>query len=94
MTADTAYVWRPNVAGRCCDSRRRRAKSSSWPRTGRTLAGGGSWFGDSGGPCFHNGLLVGDTSFGASQFSRSGGGYHRLDTDDVWSFLEHRRHRH
>ena len=26
------------MPGRCCDSRRRRAKSSSWPRTGRTLA--------------------------------------------------------
>ena len=43
-------------------------------------AGGGSCFGDSGGPVFHNGLLVGDTSFGASQFCRSAGGYYRLDT--------------
>ena len=51
-------------------------------------AGGGSCFGDSGGPVFHRGLLVGDTSFGASQFCRSSGGYYRLDTDDARSFLD------
>ena len=45
-------------------------------------------FGDSGGPVFHDGLLVGDTSFGASQFCRSAGGYYRLDTDDARSFLD------
>lgn len=50
--------------------------------------GGGSCFGDSGGPVFHNGLLVGDTSFGASQFCRSAGGYYRLDIDDARSFLD------
>jgi len=50
-------------------------------------AGGGSCFGDSGGPVFHNGLIVGDTSFGASQFCRSAGGYYRLDTADARSFL-------
>jgi hypothetical protein len=51
-------------------------------------AGGGSCFGDSGGPAFHAGLLVADTSFGASQFCRSAGGYYRLDTDDARSFLD------
>ena len=51
-------------------------------------AGGGSCFGDSGGPVFHDGLLVGDTSFGASQFCRSAGGYYRLDTEDARSFLD------
>ena len=51
-------------------------------------AGGGSCFGDSGGPVFHNGLLVGDTSYGASQFCRSAGAYYRLDTDDARSFLD------
>jgi hypothetical protein len=51
-------------------------------------AGGGSCFGDSGGPVFHDGLLVGDTSFGASQFCRSFGGYYRLDTEDARSFLD------
>jgi hypothetical protein len=51
-------------------------------------AGGGTCFGDSGGPVFHNGLLVGDTSFGASQFCRSVGGYYRLDTADARSFLD------
>ena len=50
-------------------------------------AGGGTCFGDSGGPAFHNGLLVADTSFGASQFCRSAGGYYRLDTDAARSFL-------
>ena len=51
-------------------------------------ADGGSCFGDSGGPVFHEGLLVGDTSFGASQFCRSAGGYYRLDTDDARMFLD------
>ena len=51
-------------------------------------AGGGTCFGDSGGPAFHNGLLVGDTSFGASQFCRSSGGYYRLDTADARGFLD------
>jgi Trypsin len=51
-------------------------------------ADGGSCFGDSGGPVFHSGLLVGDSSFGASQFCRSTGGYYRLDTDDARSFLD------
>jgi hypothetical protein len=51
-------------------------------------AGGGSCFGDSGGPVFHGGFLVGDTSFGASQFCRSFGGYYRLDIADARSFLD------
>ena len=51
-------------------------------------AGGGSCLGDSGGPVFHQGLLVGDTSFGASQFCRSAGDYYRLDTDDARMFLD------
>ncbi len=51
-------------------------------------ADGGSCFGDSGGPVFHQGLLVGDTSFGASQFCRSAGAYYRLDTDDARMFLD------
>jgi hypothetical protein len=51
-------------------------------------AEGGSCFGDSGGPVFHGGYLVGDTSFGASQFCRSAGGYYRLDIEDARSFLD------
>jgi hypothetical protein len=51
-------------------------------------AGGGSCFGDSGGPAFHGGYLVADTSFGASQFCRSAGGYYRLDITDARSFLD------
>jgi trypsin len=50
--------------------------------------GGGSCFGDSGGPVFHGGYLVADTSFGASQFCRSFGGYYRLDIADARSFLD------
>jgi hypothetical protein len=50
--------------------------------------GGGSCFGDSGGPVFHGGYLVADTSFGASQFCRSFGGYYRLDIEDARSFLD------
>ena len=51
-------------------------------------AGGGSCFGDSGGPVFQGGFIVGDTSFGASQFCRSAGGYQRLDTPDARAFLD------
>ena len=51
-------------------------------------AGGGSCFGDSGGPVFHGGYLVADTSFGASIFCRGFGGYYRLDTDDARMFLD------
>jgi hypothetical protein len=50
--------------------------------------GGGTCFGDSGGPSFQGGYLVADTSFGASQFCRSFGGYYRLDTEDARSFLD------
>jgi hypothetical protein len=51
-------------------------------------AGGGSCFGDSGGPVFQGGYLVADTSFGASQFCRSFGGYYRLDIADARSLLD------
>ena len=51
-------------------------------------AGGGSCFGDSGGPVFHNGLLVGNTSYGSSPFCRSYGANYRLDTADARSFLD------
>jgi trypsin len=51
-------------------------------------AGGGSCFGDSGGPLFHGGYIVGDTSFGASIFCQGMGGYYRLDTADARSFLD------
>jgi Trypsin len=50
-------------------------------------ADGGSCFADSGGPLFHNGIVVAHNSFGASPFCRSSGGYYRLDTDDARSFL-------
>jgi hypothetical protein len=51
-------------------------------------AGGGTCFGDSGGAALHDGYLVGDTSFGASQFCQGMGGYYRLDTADARSFLD------
>jgi hypothetical protein len=51
-------------------------------------AGGGSCFGDSGGPVFHNGLIVGDTSFGAGNFCDGFGAYYRLDTADARGFLD------
>jgi len=50
--------------------------------------GGGSCFGDSGGPAFQGGFIVADTSYGASQFCRSFGGFYRLDTADARSFLD------
>ncbi|MGB2758208.1 MAG: trypsin-like serine protease [Acidimicrobiia bacterium] len=50
-------------------------------------AGGGTCFGDSGGPTFQGGYVVADTSFGGSQFCRGSGGSYRLDTADARSFL-------
>ena len=50
--------------------------------------GGGTCFGDSGGPVFHGGYLAADTSFGASQFCRSFGAYYRLDIADARGFLD------
>ena len=49
--------------------------------------GGGTCFGDSGGPIFLDGLLVGVTSWGSSQFCKAGqAGYQRLDTADAFEF--------
>ena len=49
--------------------------------------GGGTCFGDSGGPVFLDGYLVGVTSWGTSQFCKAGqAGYQRLDTDDAFEF--------
>jgi hypothetical protein len=43
------------------------------------FGGGGTCFGDSGGPAFHAGLLVGDTSYGYTSNCRYLGGYQRVD---------------
>jgi secreted trypsin-like serine protease len=51
------------------------------------MEGGGSCFGDSGGPVFARGLVVGDTSYGASQFCTGWGAYQRTDTASARSFL-------
>jgi secreted trypsin-like serine protease len=54
-------------------------------------AGGGTCFGDSGGPIFHNGLIVGVTSYGYTDNCRYLDGYQRIDIkvtqDWVRSFL-------
>ncbi len=50
--------------------------------------GGGTCFGDSGGPAFHGGFIVADTSWGGSQFCKSVGGFQRLDIADARSFLD------
>jgi len=50
--------------------------------------GGGTCFGDSGGAIFWGGYLVGDTSWGGSQFCSGGvGGYQRVDTAGAWEFV-------
>ena len=49
--------------------------------------GGGTCFGDSGGAIFRGGYLVGDTSFGSSQFCQGSGGYQRVDTAGAWAFV-------
>ena len=51
-------------------------------------AGGGSCFGDSGGPVFVEGFLVGDSSYVNSLTCNATGGYQRVDTDYSRAFLD------
>jgi hypothetical protein len=51
-------------------------------------AGGGSCFGDSGGPAFLGRYVVGDASFGNSLMCNATGGYQRVDTSYARAFLE------
>jgi Trypsin len=50
-------------------------------------AGGGTCFGDSGGPAMHGGYLVGDTSYGYTNNCRYLGGYQRVDVPVVRNWL-------
>jgi hypothetical protein len=50
-------------------------------------AGGGTCFGDSGGPAILNGFLVGDTSYGFTSNCRYIGGYQRVDIPIVRDWL-------
>jgi secreted trypsin-like serine protease len=50
-------------------------------------AGGGSCFGDSGGPAMHGGYVVGDTSYGYTANCRYLGGYQRIDIPVVRNWL-------
>jgi hypothetical protein len=52
-----------------------------------TRGGGGTCFGDSGGPVFLNGLLVAVTSYGYTQNCRYLGGYQRVDIPVVVGWL-------
>jgi len=52
-----------------------------------TRGGGGTCFGDSGGPVFLNGYLVADTSYGYTLNCRYLGGYQRLDIKVVQDWL-------
>jgi hypothetical protein len=52
-----------------------------------TRGGGGTCFGDSGGPVFLNGNLVAVTSYGYTQNCRYLGGYQRVDIPGVVSWL-------
>lgn len=49
--------------------------------------GGGTCFGDSGGPAFLNGYLVGDTSYGYTSNCRYLGGYQRVDIESIQTWL-------
>jgi hypothetical protein len=51
-------------------------------------AGGGSCFGDSGGPVFLGSFVVGDASFVNSLTCNATGGYQRVDTPYARAFLE------
>jgi hypothetical protein len=50
-------------------------------------AGGGTCFGDSGGPAIHGGFLVADTSYGYTNNCRYLGGYQRVDVPIVRDWL-------
>lgn len=50
-------------------------------------AGGGTCFGDSGGPAFLNGYVVGDTSYGYTNNCRYLDGYQRVDIASVQTWL-------
>lgn len=50
-------------------------------------AGGGTCFGDSGGPIMHGGFLVGDTSYGYTNNCRYLGGYQRVDIPVVRNWV-------
>jgi len=50
-------------------------------------AGGGTCFGDSGGPAVHDGFVVGDTSYGYTNNCRYLGGYQRVDIPVVRDWL-------
>jgi hypothetical protein len=51
------------------------------------FGGGGTCFGDSGGPAFHGGYVVGDTSYGYTSNCRYLGGYQRVDIPVVRDWL-------
>jgi hypothetical protein len=48
---------------------------------------GGTCFGDSGGPVFHNGVIVAVTSYGYTANCRYLGGYQRVDIEVVQDWL-------
>jgi hypothetical protein len=50
-------------------------------------AGGGTCFGDSGGPAIHGGFIVGDTSYGYTNNCRYLGGYQRVDIPVVRNWV-------
>jgi Trypsin len=54
--------------------------------SGGGTGGSGTCFGDSGGPVFHNGLLVGDISWGTKYCKGTSAAY-RLDQESARSFL-------
>jgi hypothetical protein len=52
------------------------------------FGGGGTCFGDSGGPAYLGGYVVGDTSYGYTSNCRYLGGYQRIDIPVVHDWLE------
>jgi hypothetical protein len=52
------------------------------------FGGGGTCFGDSGGPAYLDGYVVGDTSYGYTNNCRYLGGYQRVDIPVVHDWLE------
>ena len=51
-------------------------------------AGGGSCFGDSGGPVFFNGFVIGDASYVNSFSCNANGAYQRVDTEYSRAFID------
>ena len=72
--------------------RAHRADPADQRQPERHAGGGGTCFGDSGGPVFHGGYVVAVTSYGYTENCRYLGGYQRVDIPTVQDWLNNDQH--